>query len=194
MKYIIKVTIFLTILLLFIPNSTAALDGITQNDVEITVDQTSKYVRPGQEAIFYWYVRNNLTYGTIEFYVSSSGNITIFSQDQFTLGPRENTVIHQYCPTLINDPNGTDYYYDVTWSGRVKLFALTYNLPSQTGSLFVTVIDENNYNDIGNDDLDYLDNQNSIYNLINFGIIIFITALLIVLWKFLKKRKINRLN
>jgi hypothetical protein len=194
MKYINKMTIILTIFLFLIPNSMATVDGIYQNDVEITVDQTSKYVKPGQEAIFYWYVCNNLTFETIEFHVSSTGNITTFSQSQFTLGPKESIVINQYCPTLINDLNDTRYSYYVTWSGRIKLFALTYNMPSQSGTLYVTVIDEKNYNDDYNEDLDYLDNQNSINNMINFGIIILIIALIIVFWKYLQKRKKNQLS
>jgi hypothetical protein len=194
MKYIIKLVIVLTILLFIIPNSTASLYGIYQNDVEITVDHTSNNVEPGQEAIFHWLVYNNLTLWSIDFFVSSYGNVTRFSQNVFTLGPGEKRLIHQYCPTLYNDTNGTHYSYDVTWSGSIKARSITYNIPSHTWTLSVTVIDENENNNINDDYLDNFDNQNSSYGILNIGIIIFIGAILIILWKLIPKLKKDQLS
>ena len=190
MKNILILALVFTTLIIAPFNCQAETDSPNQTIVEITVDAISKNVHQGQEAIFHWEILNNNSLYTVEITVEAYGDKTYFSQDHFILKPGESGKVDQFCPTLPQDEDQSEYTYTVSWGGTYYIGpAVKYTVPIGSQDLSVIIINENETDQYNNGFPDFDNDQIPIYGWISAGIVIFFGIILIICWKIYVKRK-----
>jgi hypothetical protein len=152
-----------------------------EGNLEIVVDNMSKEVFPGEDAVFYWTAYNNDTFTSYD--LSASCPETEFSDSSFTLEPGESKLVIQTASTSINDANNTHYFYKVMWSGTWHQGPISGSITPMEGIMNVYVINNSNLEE------DNGDNGNNGDDSAPGFVAIFLIAAILVAAVIMKKKR-----
>lgn len=179
---------------ILVPNVLATSET-EEGEIIIDVDEESKYVYPGEDAVFTWYFKNDDPFFTYEIFIEcSEEERSVFVPESITLSPGEGNEMIQIYNTIDLLPIQTVYLHQVCNGIKYGPIGIV-EVQEEIGSMDISInIIENNTS--GNNTSNFQDPDE--YSRLPINSLIIISIILIaipLIGYFIKKRvKIEKQN